>query len=267
MSHLELLRIIELELAVNKINKHLKKNNISKAKILEIGGGAGWQAKKLSEKGFNVESIEISDSMYKDQRMWPILEYDGENIPFKDNTFDVVFSSNVIEHIKNQNKVQKEIHRVLKINSLAIHLVPTSQWRFLTIVNHYPFMLKTFFSIFFKKILKSGDEQNDQEKYALNFIKNISIFTLIKNIILAPLHGETGVCSISELHYFSKKSWTKLLKSHKWKIEDYSTNELFYSGYMILGEKLSMRKRKKLSKYFGSSCHIFVLRKENNIKT
>lgn len=40
--------------------------------------------------------------------------YDGKHIPFKDEHFDAVFSSEVFEHVFNLEEVLKEIHRVMK---------------------------------------------------------------------------------------------------------------------------------------------------------
>ena len=98
-------------------------------KILEIGAGTGWQANALQKSGFDVDAIDLSTSNYKDNRIFPVVNYDGHNIPFADNTFDVVFSSNVMEHIPHLEEFQTEIHRVLKPDGIAIHIVPSSSWR------------------------------------------------------------------------------------------------------------------------------------------
>ena len=50
--------------------------------ILEIGAGAGWQAKTLAEKGFTVTAIDIAASNYRANQIWPILEYDGKHISY-----------------------------------------------------------------------------------------------------------------------------------------------------------------------------------------
>lgn len=42
------------------------------------------------------------------------IYYDGKTIPFSNNTFDAVFSSEVFEHIFNLENILKEINRVLK---------------------------------------------------------------------------------------------------------------------------------------------------------
>ncbi len=40
--------------------------------------------------------------------------YDGKTIPFGDNHFDAVFSSEVLEHVFNPDEILAEIHRVMK---------------------------------------------------------------------------------------------------------------------------------------------------------
>ncbi len=44
--------------------------------------------------------------------------------PFKDNTFDVVYTSHVLEHVSDLNKTLKEIHRISKNNAEFIIRVP-----------------------------------------------------------------------------------------------------------------------------------------------
>ncbi|WP_010134372.1 class I SAM-dependent methyltransferase [Ochrovirga pacifica] len=46
------------------------------------------------------------------------------NLPFKDNTYDVVFCNHVLEHIPNDAKAMSELHRVLKPGGWGIFQVP-----------------------------------------------------------------------------------------------------------------------------------------------
>ena len=105
-----------------------------KCKILEIGGGSGWQAKNLEKLGYKVFSIDVKDSFYLQEKIFDVQIYDGINIPFKNKKFDVIFSSNVLEHIKSVDNYQKEISRVLKDDGLAIHIIPSATWRMWTII-------------------------------------------------------------------------------------------------------------------------------------
>ena len=45
-------------------------------------------------------------------------------LPFKDNSYDVVFCNHVLEHVENDAKALKELHRVLKPGGLGIFQVP-----------------------------------------------------------------------------------------------------------------------------------------------
>lgn len=126
--HLEAIRTHELQVTLNEFP--------TSGKILELGAGAGWQAKALADLNYEVEAIDIASSNYKQDQVWPVTEYDGHRIPFEENCFDVVFSSNVLEHIPHVDEFQQEIQRVLKPTGKAIHLMPSSQWRLLTNITH-----------------------------------------------------------------------------------------------------------------------------------
>ena len=47
------------------------------------------------------------------------VHYDGGNFPFKEETFDFIFSWSAFEHIKNVDQVLREIYRVLKQDGLC----------------------------------------------------------------------------------------------------------------------------------------------------
>lgn len=46
------------------------------------------------------------------------------NLPFKNNTFDVVFCNHVLEHVKEDTKAMQELYRVLKVGGFGIFQVP-----------------------------------------------------------------------------------------------------------------------------------------------
>jgi len=124
--HLEAIRSFELAILIQMLP--------SDGRLLEIGSGSGWQAKALEENGFSVSGIDLATSKYKEKKVWPVVEYDGSNIPFEDNEFDIVFSSNVLEHIPHAREFQHEIHRVLKPAGCVMHVLPSSSWRCWTII-------------------------------------------------------------------------------------------------------------------------------------
>jgi SAM-dependent methyltransferase len=99
--------------------------------ILEIGAGTGWQAAWLAATGYRVVAI---DRERRVDTAFPVIPYDGHALPFRDRSFDAVYSSNVLEHINHLDTFQKEIHRVLKPGAPVVHLLPSSTWRFWSIL-------------------------------------------------------------------------------------------------------------------------------------
>ena len=48
------------------------------------------------------------------------VKMDLHNIPFDDNTFDVIFCNHVLEHVEDDRRCMKELYRVLKPGGFAI---------------------------------------------------------------------------------------------------------------------------------------------------
>jgi len=46
------------------------------------------------------------------------------NLPFEDNSFDVILCNHVLEHIPNDTQAMKELYRVLKVGGMGIFQIP-----------------------------------------------------------------------------------------------------------------------------------------------
>jgi len=84
------------------------------ARILEIGAGTGEQARALCRRGFVVTAVDVPTSEYGRARVFEVLDYDGKRLPFPGASFDVVFSSNVLEHLEDLPAMLAEMRRVLR---------------------------------------------------------------------------------------------------------------------------------------------------------
>lgn len=76
--------------------------------------------KKLKKRyGDNYISSDIVDTAYVDEII------DIQDIPYPDNTFDLIITSHVLEHVPDYKKALREFHRVLKEKGYLIMLVPS----------------------------------------------------------------------------------------------------------------------------------------------
>jgi SAM-dependent methyltransferase len=226
-------------------------------KVLEIGAGAGWQARALAETGFDVTGIDLPTGGYTSARVWPVIDYDGVTIPFSDDSFDLIFSSCVLEHIPDLNPMLDEMKRVLKPGGFAVHVLPTGQWRFWTNVAHYSFGMKFLLSRLVPGPFVDG--------YLVDRVSgNVSESTdsaRIKRILFPSRHGEHGN-AVTEIGWFSNTRWRSTFETAGWHVERHYPGGLFYSGYLVLGTVLGIPVRRSLSRVFGSACRVWVVRPE-----
>jgi SAM-dependent methyltransferase len=216
--------------------------------VLEIGGGTGWQARDLQSAGYKVRSVDVESNA----SVFPVEIYDGRRLPCADRSCDVVFSSNVLEHVPHIDAFQAELHRVLKPGGIAIHLMPTPTWRLATLLAHYPWLVRAALSV------AAGNRDQDRAHVEHAAAKHGPLF-LLWRIVLSPRHGETGN-AFTELWHFSARRWNALFERHGWRVAEHRSNELFYTGYSLLGTRLSMKARRRLAHALGGSCRLYVLK-------
>ena len=103
--------------------------NPENSRVLDVGTGNGYLMECLSEKKFQVWGTEISESSAKIcEKKFPGKVYLGEieKANYSDNFFDVVFMTDVLEHLNNSKKVILEIKRILKPGGHIFIISPNS---------------------------------------------------------------------------------------------------------------------------------------------
>jgi len=208
---------------INNLIQNEKINNELTYRILDFGCGNGVQTAFLAKKFFksSVHGIDILRNKKIKINNYNYRIYNGINLPYKNNYFDIIFSSNVLEHISNTDTIQSELKRILRKKGIIYHFLPSVSWRFWTIMTG---IVKYWYPD------------------------------------LRP-HGEISSSSLGEVFHFRKVFWIKIFIRNGFKIISIFKNKIFYTGHEIFGPKISMKNRVFISKFLGSSCNIFIIKK------
>jgi SAM-dependent methyltransferase len=229
-------------------------------KILDVGVGLG---RLLSQLELNVEKygVDISKAYLYEAKNKGINVCMSkiEELPYHDNSFDVIVTTDVLEHVFDLNQCVKEIKRVLKPNGYLIVRVPYKE-DLSAYVNYdlYEFIhLRNFdennLDLFFRKIFNfqfinfelAGIIENNSRlnipfqsaKHKINFFEN-----LIQHYKLNKYYNKTRkdfcIAMLSEYNQFNFKFQKLFFVNQFFKIvyhflnlvtskEVYQTNQLF----------------------------------------
>ena len=108
-------------------------SDLNGKRILDVGCGYGEILEEIANHfdsqlyGVDFINVRIDEALEKLKGKVVIKNSDiQEEIPFPDNYFDVVFSIETLEHLKEPEKCIKEIKRVLKNNGQFILTMPNA---------------------------------------------------------------------------------------------------------------------------------------------
>lgn len=159
--------------------KLLKKRDIYGKKFLEVGCGLGYFSNKASIIGAKVTGIDIGPELVKiNKKKTPggkFVVASASKLPFKSNSFDIVLSTEVIEHVENQKRAMKEMLRVLRPGGLLVITTPNRVFKplfsFLSFIRIRPYRGngKWFYPWEFKKFFDKDDTKIIEEVF-FNFI-------------------------------------------------------------------------------------------------
>ena len=113
-----------------KISSYIKKDFC----VLDLGAGAGiipqmnFRGKAARVCGIDPDQ-RVLENPYLDEA---IIGF-GESVPYSENSFDMVFSTNVLEHLPEPEKVFNEVHRVLKPGGLFLFKTP-NKWHYVALI-------------------------------------------------------------------------------------------------------------------------------------
>lgn len=161
-------------------------NEVKHKTVLDVGCGIGLTADMLSKKT-NFYGIDLDEEAIT----YMNKTYDGEfivadamKIPYGDNFFDYVICTSVLEHLKDDVKVLKEIKRVLKPRGKLVLIVPSLNG-----------LIKP------SNICHNHTDKSSTEKHYRKGYTKERIFSLIKRMNMGILQFDYGMIFLSHLTF------------------------------------------------------------------
>ena len=225
-------------------------------RVLELGGGTGYQAAQIAALGSDVLSIDLADRHKPYHLFHPVQDYDGYNIPAPDASVDVVFSSNTLEHVPDVGRLLRDTRRVLRPGGVALHIVPTAFWRFWNSAAVPPYALKQALGL--QRFTPGMVEQTSPGEAARKRGWAGMVLSALK-MPFAP-HGAYP-SAVAELHYFSARRWRRVFADAGFKVVDERPNHVFYTG-LAVAPGISIAWRGRIARVLGNACRVYELKKD-----
>ena len=125
------------------------KDDLKGKLVLEAGCGAGRFTEVLLQKGARLVSADLSDAVEVNQENFPqdenhlVIQADINDMPFADETFDVVVCLGVIQHTPDSERTIDDLYKLVKKGGTLV-------------IDHYSFNRSHYFRLapLYRNILK-----------------------------------------------------------------------------------------------------------------
>ena len=184
---------------------------------IEFGAGDGYQTTLIEPMCSKFVSSDLNFKRLKDEFKIIGVDYkaydaDALSGMFNSGIFDLIFSSNLIEHLSNKKIFLQNTRKMLSFDGYVIHIVPGRMLKITYLLLFYPNLLLLFadrlIGIFKKKPIFRGTTNNFENNINLNKVNKINKW---KRIFLPQIHGNYKT-HIEEWQSWSKNSWQKLFE-------------------------------------------------------
>ncbi len=180
------------------------------AQALELGAGDGCQSEFLSHYCRRLLCTEYNEARLQ-RRSLPGVEYavldatDLTSLP--EASFDLIFSSNLLEHLPEVEQVLVGLRRLLAPGGLALHCLPNPTWKALQF-GLYPAMkaraLAWRLGLGTPHRSPAGQVGNNPSTGTVQRSRGLDR--------LLPAHGQSGD-TLAEFRLFSRSSWRSTFAS------------------------------------------------------
>ncbi len=129
---------------------------------LELGAGDGFQSKLLAQYAAALVVTDYSPDFlsHPDTETIAYRVCDAERVGevFASGEFDLIYSSNMLEHLPDVSVALAGMHKILRDDGIAIHVMPSPFWKLCQMAGFYPnFVISRIERYFLRQFPPSAD--------------------------------------------------------------------------------------------------------------
>lgn len=188
---------------------------------LELGAGDGFVSSFLSSYTEKLICTDLNENRLtkssEDNIEYRIVDAEEVGSVFGEREFDLIFSSNLLEHLPNVEKAIEGMRKVLKDDGICVHLMPNRAWVLVMILLHFPNKVvknadKLLIKFFGSKEEKGQRAERRNKRVGGNNVKSKKKrqFFLFKPFVARP-HGVSDTL-FKEFIAFGKSNWIKIFE-------------------------------------------------------
>jgi 2-polyprenyl-3-methyl-5-hydroxy-6-metoxy-1,4-benzoquinol methylase len=124
----------DLERRLSIVFDELLPRDLTGLRTLDLGCGSGWFSQRALERGAHVISLDISPSlarMTRNRTQASTVAADAARVPFASGSFDLIISSEMLEHLERPEWGIQEIGRLVTPGGVVVLTTPNRRWLWL----------------------------------------------------------------------------------------------------------------------------------------
>ena len=176
------------------------------SRVLELGAGDGVQTTVLRGMFPKVTPVDIAPS----GDVAGMIIADAADLPFEDDSFDLIFSSNVLEHVEQLDVAFKEMKRVLAPGGVMIHSMPTGTWKIVQLLLRPIASAMKIVRRLLPGVPSGAGRAQEGSHGSLGGVrqKRRSLLQKLFGLVIPTVHGNSGN-HLSEFFQFRPKWWKR----------------------------------------------------------
>jgi SAM-dependent methyltransferase len=184
---------------------------------LELGAGDGFQSTLLARYAGRLVATDFRPQITR-RSACPNITFatcDAERVDeqFAPASFDLIFSSNMMEHLPNPARALAGMRLVLRDDGIAAHVIPSPFWKFCHLAGFYPDAVLARLNRFQqRRNAQHAGSAAGAEEWDNNPKSDARARPYLARLLWPAAHGASG-SNLAEFRLFSERYWRQQFES------------------------------------------------------